>query len=140
MARAKTTRQQSDEQETFVAELYRFDSGRRSRSSGAAWDDPVDVVTDSLSIECESTERASYSLTLRFWRESVDKSHNGREPALAIRFRDTNTGKHTDLLVQSIHADAELRQKNEDLRDEIGRLRREMEILMREVNNFTGNA
>lgn len=113
MAKRHTTRYMSDEHEKFVEDLYSFDGAKRSRSSGASWHAPVDVVTDSLVIECECTDSKSYTLKLDFWKEAQEKIFGGREAALAIRFRDPhNKDKTVDLLIINIHDDAERRNKN----------------------------
>jgi hypothetical protein len=109
LAIKKTTTEKAREHEEFVATMYDFENGRRSKSSGAAWHDPVDVTTDKRVIECEYTENQSYSLKLSFWQEVVSKISNGRTPALAIRFRDKHSNRHVDLLVTSLHDDVEER-------------------------------
>src|SRR5258708_5739841 len=97
--RSKTTTSMSKEHESAVADLFSWENGRRSRSSGANPADNVDVQTDSLVIECEATEAKSYRLRLDFWEEVVSKQHTGKLPALAIRFRDPTGGKPVDLIV-----------------------------------------
>lgn len=85
---AKNTRQISNEHEQFVTDLFSFNNSRRSRSSGAAWQDNVDVVTDGFVIECEATEGKSISVKKRLWQEVKSKIYGGKRPLIALRFRD----------------------------------------------------
>jgi hypothetical protein len=103
MAKAKSTTGMGKEHEEFVVEMFEWDNAHRSRSSGASVHDPVDVTSDSMVIECEATENKSYSLKLSFWEEVQQKQHSGKQPALAIRFRDMANGKHVDLLITNLH-------------------------------------
>lgn len=103
----KNNVQKAKEHEEFIAKLY---GGRRSKSSGASFHDPIDVTTDSMVIECEYTENKSYSLKKSFWKEVVNKTHSSKQPALAIRFLDLDTGDSIDLLVISVHDDVEDRE------------------------------
>jgi hypothetical protein len=50
-------------------------------------------------IECEATEKQSYSLKKSFWEEIVSKQHTGKMPMLAVRFKDPTSNKSTDLAV-----------------------------------------
>jgi hypothetical protein len=116
MAKAKSTTGMGKEHEEFVTEMFEWDNARRSRSSGASAHDPVDVTTDSMVIECEATEAKSYSLKLSFWEEVKQKQHSGKQPGLAIRFRDPANGKHTDLLISNLHDATADREELETLR------------------------
>lgn len=107
------------EHEEYVAKTYDWASGKRSRSSGASFHDPVDVTTDVSVIECEATEGKSYRLTLEFWNEVVEKQHTGKVPMLAIRFRDVTTGKHVDLGVMDLDTLSNLQAEVEEYRDEV---------------------
>jgi len=108
MARPKTTTAKAEEHENYVAEIFEFDNGRRSPSSGAMWNDDTDVVTDSMVIECEYTEAASYRLERSLFEEAKGKIKRGRMPGVAIRFRDKFSDKHIDLLVIDLNDQAEL--------------------------------
>lgn len=100
--RAKHTSGMGKEHEEHVVEEFEWANAWRSRSSGASFHAPIDVTTDVSVIECEATENKSYSLKLAFWDEIVQKQHSGKQPMLAIRFRDPVNGKHTDLLLMSL--------------------------------------
>ena len=108
MGKAKTTTQMSKEQETWLESLFSFVNARRSKSSGANWSDRVDLVSDVFAMEAESTENKSYYLKLSFWEEVKEKSDFERLPMLAVRFRDADRGRHTDLVVMDAHDVAEL--------------------------------
>lgn len=95
--RAKTTTGMGKEHEEHVVDVFSWANARRSRSSGASDHEPIDVTTEVNIIECEATEKKSYSLTLDFWDEVVQKQHSGKMPTLAIRFRDPTSDKHIDL-------------------------------------------
>lgn len=97
--RAKNTTQISKEHESFIEDLFAFASARRSKSSGAAWQDNTDVVSDTHVIECEATEKKSIGLKLSFWQEIIGKAYNGKTPALALRFRDPFSKSRVDLMV-----------------------------------------
>src|SRR6185503_13418640 len=111
---AKSTSGMGKEHEEHVAETYKWASGKRSRSSGASFHDPVDVTTDVSVIECEATENKSYRLTLEFWDEVVQKQHSGKIPMLAIRFRDVTSGKHVDLGVMDLDTISNLQAEVEE--------------------------
>lgn len=112
MARAKSTTQQGREHETSMASLFEFVNARRSNSSGSRPEDDTDVVSDSFSMECESTNNQSYSLKKEFWQEVVSKSRAGRIPLLGIQFRDVNPRKTVNLVVISADDYAELLESN----------------------------
>lgn len=116
--RAKHTSGMGKEHEEAVVESFDWANASRSRSSGASFHDPVDVTTNVSVIECEATEAESYRLTLKFWDEVVQKQHSGKIPILAVRFRDTTGGKHTDLAVLSLHELSALLAEVEEYRDE----------------------
>lgn len=114
--RAKHTSGMAKEHEEYVAEVYQWAKGKRSRSSGASLHDPIDVTTEVSVIECEATENKSYRLTLDFWDEVVHKQHSGKTPSLAIRFRDTTSNKHVDLAVVSLEELSALQEEVEAYR------------------------
>jgi hypothetical protein len=89
-----STTAKAKEHEEYVAKTFSWDNAKRSRSSGAALHDPIDITSDSCVIEAEYTENKSYRLKLEFWQEVVGKQYNGKMPILAVRFRDA---KSTDL-------------------------------------------
>ena len=103
MPKLKSTTEMGKEHEEFIARLYSWDKAKRSLSSGASHHAPIDVVSDSMVIECESTESQSYRLRLSFWQEVVDKAYNMKQPTLAIRFRDPDNNHHVDLIVVNAH-------------------------------------
>lgn len=122
--RAKSTTQQSKEQETYLEQLFSFVNARRSRSSGAQSNDRIDVVSDVFAMECESTEKKSYSLKLSFWEEVVEKSGFSRRPHLAIRFRNASDRRaHVDLVVIEANDYAEHLEELQELRREVNDLR-----------------
>lgn len=100
--RAKHSSGMGKEHEEHVVEEFAWANAWRSRSSGASFHAPIDVTTDVSVIECEATENQSYKLTLDFWDEIVQKQHSGKMPMLAVRFRDVQNGKHTDLGLVSL--------------------------------------
>lgn len=101
--RPKSTSGMGKEHEEDVVDIFSWANGRRSRSSGASFHDPIDVTTDVSVIECEATGNASYKLKLSFWDEVFQKQHSGKLPMLAIRFRDATSDKRTDLGVIDLH-------------------------------------
>lgn len=103
MARPRTKKAKSIEQEEYVADLL---GGRRTPSSGAADNDKGDILTPENLVEAKYTENKSVSLK----RETWEKIHHeawgrGRRPAMAIRFRDE---KNLDLVVLSLNDYTEL--------------------------------
>ena len=97
--RPLSTSQMGKEHEEYIVEVFSWANGRRSRSSGASFHDPVDVTSDVFVTECEATEKKSYSLKLDFWQEIVQKQHSGKLPSLAIRFLERDKQKTTDLMI-----------------------------------------
>jgi len=97
--RAKSTTQQGRDHEQAMEKLFKFDNARRSKSSGAQWNDNVDVSAESFVMECESTAQASYSLKREFWEEVVSKSTWEKIPAIGIEFRDLDPRKTVQLVV-----------------------------------------
>jgi len=93
------------EHENAVVDSFNWAKAWRSRSSGSSDREPIDVTCDVAVIECEATEKQSYSLKKTFWQEIVEKQYDGKMPMLGIRFRDPTSDKHTDLAVMSL-ADA----------------------------------
>lgn len=88
-----------EEHEEFIANILSFDNTKRSRSSGASFHSPIDVVGYNIALECEATEKKSYRFTLDFWEEIKHKAHSGKLPAIAFRFRDVNNPRRsTDLI------------------------------------------
>lgn len=116
--RAKSTSGMGKEHEEYVAQVYEWANGRRSRSSGASFHDPIDVTTDVSVIECEATENKSYRLTLSFFEEVFAKQHSGRMPVLAIRFRDSVGSNHRDLAVVTLEELSALQEELEAYRDQ----------------------
>jgi hypothetical protein len=106
--RAKSTTQQGRRHEETMVRLLDFDNARRSRSSGASWNDNVDVVGDHFALECESTYNKSYSLKLSFWEEVVAKSTANRIPLLGIEYAYPDQDKSVKLVVMSADDFAEL--------------------------------
>jgi len=82
-----------------MEKLFKFDNARRSKSSGAQWNDNVDISSDSFIMECESTAQASYSLKRTFWEEAVSKSTWDKIPSIGIEFRDLDIRKTVQLVV-----------------------------------------
>lgn len=113
MAKTKTTRELSDAHESFLAEIY--PGGRRSPSSGATWNDPVDVTTDYHVIEAKATEGESISLKKSDWLAISDKAKGGKIPAMALRFKDPYSMKTIDLICLSVDDELELRERGTNL-------------------------
>lgn len=109
MAKAKNTRELSDAHENYLADVY--PGGRRSPSSGATWNDPVDVTTDYHVIEAKSTEGESISFKKKDWLAIKDKAEGGRTPAMAFRFKDPYSTKSIDLICYEVNDDLELRER-----------------------------
>ena len=97
--RKQSTTGMAKEHEEFVADLFSWANGRRSRSSGASFHDPIVVTTDVTVTECEATENQSYRLRKDFWKEIIQKQHSGKNPTLAIRFIDKPNQEIIDLMV-----------------------------------------
>lgn len=114
---AKHSSGMGKEHEEHVVNEFAWANAWRSRSSGASFNAPIDVTTDVSVIECEATENKSYSLKLSFWDEIVQKQHSGKLPMLAIRFRDAQNGKHTDLLILDLGEGSALLEEVEVYRD-----------------------
>lgn len=114
--RSKSTTAMGKEHEEAVVEAFEWANGRRSKSSGASFHDPIDVTSEVTVTECEATEAKSYSLKLALWEEVVSKQHSGKMPTLAIRFRDPTGGKPVDLLVMSLSDGSALLEELEDYR------------------------
>lgn len=118
MPRSKNTRELSDAHEHFLADSY--PGGRRSKTSGASWHDPVDVTTDYHVIEAKATENKSISLKLEDWEGIRKKAGSGRVPAMALRFKDPYSSKVVDLIVMEVSDELDLREKAwkyDDLQD-----------------------
>lgn len=105
MPKAQTTRQISNEHESFLEKVFAKWNARRSPSSGARFSDPIDVTTDLHVIEAKATEGKSISIKREDWIKNRNKAYNGRMPAMAIRFRDPYNGKHIDLLLVELEND-----------------------------------
>jgi hypothetical protein len=109
MAKAKNTRELSNAHEEFLADT--LPGGRRSKTSGASWHDPVDVTTDYHVIEAKATENKSITLKLEDWEGIRKKAHGGKIPAMALRFKDPYSMKVIDLLVIEVADELELLEK-----------------------------
>lgn len=118
MPPAKHTSGMGKEHEEHMVKLFEWAKAWRSRSSGASQHDPIDVTSEVAVIECEATEKASYSLKLSFWKEVFSKQYNGKMPLLGIRFRDPVGTDHTDLVVMSAADAAALLEEVEVYRNE----------------------
>ena len=114
--RPPSTTQMGKEHEEHIVKLFEWANGRRSKSSGASFHDPIDVTTDVTVTECEATNAESYRLKKSFWIEIVEKQHSGKLPSLAIRFIDKENGRHTDLMVIEASELASLFEEVEALR------------------------
>jgi len=108
VAKPKSTTEQGRMHEEAMVKLLEFDNARRSPSSGSSWNDNTDVVSDHIAMECESTSKKSYSLTLKYWQEAVSKSGAQRMPVIGIEFLDVDNRKTTQLVVLSVHDLTEL--------------------------------
>lgn len=102
MSKSRTTRQVSDEHENFLVKRFADWNARRSPSSGAMPNDPIDVTSDLHVIEAKATEGKSISVKLDDWLKNRAKAYNGRRPAMAFRFRDPYNGKHIDLFLVEV--------------------------------------
>ena len=94
--KAKTTTTLSKDHEEWVARTL---GGRRSRSSGASFSDPVDVSSEFEVVECKATEGESISIKRSDWLKNREKVTNSRNPMMALRFKDPYTNKSIDLLL-----------------------------------------
>lgn len=116
--RPRSTTALGRELEEYVTKVY---DGRRSRSSGANRFDKGDIsytilmngnltpLTYDFLAECKTTEAKSFSLKKATWDKIVEEAHEqGRRPSMFIRFRDPDTGRHTDLVVRDLNDDAEM--------------------------------
>jgi len=117
MAKAKSTTGMGKEHEEAIVKIFSWDNAHRSKSSGASFHDRADVTSNNMVIECEATENKSYSITLENWNEVLEKAHSGKHPGWAIRFRDIEHGKHTDLILMSAHDVSELLEEVETYRE-----------------------
>ena len=116
--RPLSTSQMGKEHEEHIVKLFEWANGRRSRSSGASFHDPVDVTTDVTVTECEATEKKSYSLKLSFWEEIKQKQHSGKLPSLAIRFLERDKQKTTDLVIMEAETVSAMLEELEAYRNE----------------------
>lgn len=92
------------ELELHLEKLLKFDSAKRSKSSGASFHDNIDVTSEHFVFECEATEKKSYGLKREFWEEVRGKAYNNKIPALCFRFRNTkNPRKSVDLIALDIN-------------------------------------
>lgn len=115
--RAKSTTSLGKDHEEYVVEVFEWANGWRSRSSGASAHQPIDVTTTVSVIECEATEKQSYSLKKAFWQEIVSKQHTGKTPMLAVRFKDPASSKSTDLAVIGLEDLSEMMEELEAYRE-----------------------
>jgi hypothetical protein len=97
--RPKSTTEQGRDHEQAMEKLFAFDNARRSKSSGAQWNDNVDISSESFVMECESTSSESYSLKKSFWEEVKAKSTFHKFPTLGIEFRDVDPRNTLQLVV-----------------------------------------
>lgn len=103
MARPRTKKAKSIEQEEYVADLL---GGRRTPSSGAAENDKGDIITPENLIEAKYTENKSVSIKRVTWEKIHEEAWGrGRRPAMTLRFRDE---KNLDLVVLSLNDYTEL--------------------------------
>jgi hypothetical protein len=110
--KAKNTTEMGKEFEKFIEKNFAFDNSHRSASSGASFHDNIDITSDSFVIECESTEKKSYSLKLSFWEEVRGKAYNSKKPLIAFRFRNIeNPRKSVDLIALDVNDFLELVEK-----------------------------
>lgn len=116
--RANSTTSLGREHEEYVVEVYDWANGWRSRSSGSSPHQPIDVTTEVSVIECEATEKQSYSLKKSFWQEIVSKQHTGKMPMLAVRFKDPTSSKSTDLAVIGLEDLSEMMEELEAYREQ----------------------
>jgi hypothetical protein len=107
MAKAKTTRELSDAHENWLADT--IPGGRRSKTSGASSHDPIDVTTDFHVIEAKATEGESISIKKSTWQTIRQRAHDGRIPAIALRFKDPYNNTTIDLLCIEVYDELELR-------------------------------
>jgi hypothetical protein len=117
----KTTTALGRTLEDRVAKDY---NGQRSRSSGAAAGRKGDVRfkihidhtgTDYIYedyqflAECKTTEAQSISIKRSVWDKVVQEAREaGRRPCMFLRFYDSETGKHLDLVVRDMEDDLEM--------------------------------
>lgn len=117
MAKTRTTRQISSEQESFVAKLFARWNGRNSSSSGSSIAYPHDVECDVYVTECKATEGKSISVKLDDWLKIRHRAENGRLPSMAFRFRDPYSGKHIDLFMKELTSEVDLLDEVFDFRE-----------------------
>jgi hypothetical protein len=97
------------EHEEYVAAKL---GGRRSRSSGARFNDDIDVVTPEEVIECEYTEGKSISVKRSLYEEVRLKTFGGRRGLIALRFRDEfNRKNDLDLIAMSLDDYEEIKEQ-----------------------------
>ena len=100
--------QKAKEHEEFVASKLCFDGASRSKSSGSSFHDPIDITSKFLVIECEYTEKESYRITKKLWKEIRMKAYGLRFPVIAFRFREQYTHQSLDLVTLSLDDFCEL--------------------------------
>lgn len=90
MAKKGTTKYKSDLQEKQVSKDV---EGVTVIASGALWGSKGDVRTDTMLIECKTTEKLEYRLTLKVWdkirREAIKDGL--RTPVMCVELDDGNT-------------------------------------------------
>ena len=83
MARKGTTRYDSNLQESRVAKIF---GGKKQIASGSLWFLSADVRTDKFLIECKTTEKDKYTVTLKVWDKiRIEAARDGlRSPLLIV--------------------------------------------------------
>ena len=111
MAKAKNTKELSNAHEQFLVDTY--PEGHRSKSSGASWHDPIDVTTKYHVIEAKCTEGESISIKKSTWEDIRKRAHDGKDPAIALRFKDPYSNKTIDLIVLEVSDELDIREQAE---------------------------
>lgn len=75
-----TTRKKSKKQETKIAKLLK---GKMSINSGATLGQN-DVISDFCEVECKTTSKESFSVTMKDWTKLVEKCDVSKIPMMAI--------------------------------------------------------
>lgn len=87
MAKISSTKYKSNKQEKRIAKEI---GGKTVVGSGCLWFAKADVRLDTLLIECKTTEKSYYSLTLSTWNKACKEALNDgmRVPVMIIDLED----------------------------------------------------
>lgn len=89
IGKTETTRSRSGKQESKIANSLK---GRTTVNSGATFGEN-DVNNEFASVEAKITSKASYSLKLSEWEQTVNRTDTDKMPMMVIEFERAVNGK-----------------------------------------------